>query len=225
MQKIAIIDYGMGNLLSVKKKLDQLNVDAIITSDKETILSADKIILPGVGHFGKAMENLKKLGLIDTLNEAVLVQKKPILGICLGMQLMAKYSEETKENREQRIESRETRTESREPNEQGLGWIDAEVVKFQFEDTLRFKVPHTGWNQIEISKESKLMDGIENGSEFYFVHSFFMSAQNEGDVLTNTEYGKTFVSSISKGNMYGVQFHPEKSHDVGLQLLRNFITL
>ena len=207
---LVIVDYKMGNLHSVKKKLDFLKVDSVISSDTAVILSASKLILPGVGHFGQAMENLRKLNLIDALNEAVLVKKTPILGICLGMQLMARESEE---GLEQGIKNKE----------QGLGWFDAEVVKFTFEDTLRFKVPHTGWNTISIAKDSPLMHDITVDAEFYFVHSFYMKANNPSDVLNYTDYGTRFVSAISKDNIFGFQYHPEKSHDVGLQLIRNFV--
>jgi imidazole glycerol-phosphate synthase subunit HisF len=203
---LVIVDYKMGNLHSVKKKLDRLKVDAVISSNPTVILNATKLILPGVGHFGNAMKNLRELNLLDALNEAVLVKKTPILGICLGMQLMAK-------------ESRESRSES---GEQGLGWFDAEVVKFTFEDTLRFKVPHTGWNTISIEKDTPIMKDIPENSEFYFVHSYYMKAKDSSDVLNYTDYGTRFASAVSKGNIYGFQYHPEKSHDVGMKLLENF---
>jgi cyclase len=214
---LVIVDYKMGNHHSVKKKLDGLKVESLISSDPEIILNATKLILPGVGHFGKAMENLRELNLIDALNEAVLVKKTPILGICLGMQLMAKSSEEGTENRELRAESRDLFSVK------GLGWFDADVVKFKVNDTLRFKVPHTGWNTISIEKESPLMKNISPDSEFYFVHSYYMKANDASDVLNYTDYGTPFASAISKGNIYGFQYHPEKSHDVGLQLIRNFV--
>ena len=214
---LVIVDYKMGNHHSVKKKLDGLKVESLISSDPEIILNATKLILPGVGHFGKAMENLRELNLIDALNEAVLVKKTPILGICLGMQLMAKSSEEGTENRELRAESRDLFSLK------GLGWFDAEVVKFTFENTLRFKVPHTGWNTISIEKESPIMKDIPKNSEFYFVHSYYMKANNPSDILNYTECGNRFVSAISKDNIFGCQYHPEKSHDVGLQLIRNFV--
>jgi imidazoleglycerol phosphate synthase glutamine amidotransferase subunit HisH len=260
---LVIVDYHMGNLHSVKKKLDFLKVDSVISSDPAVILSASKLILPGVGHFGQAMENLRKLNLIDALNEAVLVKKKPILGICLGMQLMANSSGERLEldardrARSEKLEleardrarSEKLELEARIENadrgtsrctelvevsavertssgvEMGLGWFDAEVVKFTFEDTLRFKVPHTGWNTISIAKDSPLMHDIPANAEFYFVHSYFMKANNPSDVLNYTEYSSRFVSAISKDNIYGCQYHPEKSHDVGLQLIRNFVLL
>lgn len=206
---LVIVDYKMGNLHSVKKKLDRLKVESVISSDPAVILNATKLILPGVGHFGNAMKNLREMHLLDALNEAVLVKKTPILGICLGMQLMAK-------------ESRESRTES---GEKGLGWFDAEVVKFTFEDTLRFKVPHTGWNTISIEKDSPVLNEIPSNSEFYFVHSYYMKVKDPNDVLNYTEYGTRFASAISKGNIYGFQYHPEKSHDVGMKLLENFVRL
>ena len=203
---LVIVDYKMGNLHSVKKKLDRLKIDALISSDPAVVLNATKLILPGVGHFGNAMKNLREMNLLDALNEAVLVKKTPILGICLGMQLMA-------------TKSRESRTES---GEHGLGWFDAEVVKFSFADTLRFKVPHTGWNTISIEKETPIMTDIPENSEFYFVHSYYMKANDSKDVLNYTDYGTRFASAISKGNIYGFQYHPEKSHDVGMKLLENF---
>lgn len=206
---LVIVDYKMGNLHSVKKKLDRLKVDAIISSDPAVILNATKLILPGVGHFGNAMKNLREMNLLDALNEAVLVKKTPILGICLGMQLMAN-------------ESRESIRRGGESGEKGLGWFDAEVVKFSFEDTLRFKVPHTGWNTISIEKESPIMKDIPENSEFYFVHSYYMKANDSNDVLNYTDYGTRFASAVSKGNIYGFQYHPEKSHDVGMKLLENF---
>lgn len=203
--KIVIVDYGMGNLNSVKRKFNRLRFDAHITSDIAEISVADKIILPGVGHFEKAMENLKKLHLIDVLNELVLVKSKPVLGICLGMQLMAKYSEEG--------------------NVEGLGWFDANVVKFNVSDKLKFKIPHIGWNQVEICKQSLLMKDIPAMSEFYFVHSYHFQTKQQQDVLNITEYDYKFVSAVEKNNVFGVQYHPEKSHDVGGVLLKNFIDL
>ena len=201
---IIIVDYGMGNLLSVKKKLDRLNQNTKISSDPREILAAGKIILPGVGHFQNAMKNLHEFGLQAVLNEAVLEKKTPVFGICLGMQLMAKHSEEG--------------------DSEGLGWVDAEVVKFNVKDKLIYKIPHTGWNQIESKKESKLMEGIPEQSEFYFVHSYHLKLpEDSSDVLNITYYEYPFVSAIEKRNILGVQYHPEKSHSMGEMMLKNFV--
>ena len=202
---LAIVDYGMGNLNSVKKKLDRLKTTASITSNPKDIIKADKIILVGVGHFAKAMKNIKELNLLDTLNEVAIIKKKPVLGICLGMQLMANDSEEG--------------------NSEGLGWLDANVRKMQVDDTLRFKIPHTGWNKITQSKKSHLMKGIPESSEFYFVHSYYLEPNEVSNILNETEYCFKFTSAIEKDNIFGVQYHPEKSHDVGEVLLKNFISL
>ena len=202
---LAIVDYGMGNLNSVKKKLYRLKTTASITSNPKDIIKADKIILVGVGHFAKAMKNIKELNLLDTLNEVAIIKKKPVLGICLGMQLMAKDSEEG--------------------NTEGLGWLDANVRKMQVDDTLRFKIPHTGWNKITQSKKSHLMKGIPESSEFYFVHSYHLMSNETSNILNETEYCFKFTSAIEKNNIFGVQYHPEKSHDIGEVLLKNFISL
>ena len=195
----------MGNLNSVKKKLDRLKTTVSITSNPRDIVKADKIILLGVGHFAKAMKNIKELDLVDALNEIAIVKKKPVLGICLGMQLMAKDSEEGKT--------------------EGLGWLDANVRKMQVDDTLKFKIPHTGWNKIIQSKKSHLMKGIPESSEFYFVHSYYLRSNETSNILNETEYCFKFTSAIEKNNIFGVQYHPEKSHDVGEVLLKNFISL
>ena len=202
---VAIVDYGMGNLNSVKKKLYRLKTTASITSNPKDIIKADKIILVGVGHFAKAMKNIQELDLLDALSEVAIIKKKPVLGICLGMQLMAKDSEEG--------------------NTEGLGWLDANVRKMQVDDTLKFKIPHTGWNKITQSKKSHLMKGIPELSEFYFVHSYYLRSNETSNILNETEYCFKFTSAIEKDNIFGVQYHPEKSHDVGEVLLKNFISL
>lgn len=203
--KVTIVDYGTGNLNSVKRSLDLLGVESVVSSNPIDIESAAKIILPGVGHFGKAMADLQRLNLIDPLNHAVLVERKPILGICLGMELMAEKSEEGNAN--------------------GLGWFEAEVIQFNITDKKRYKVPHMGWNQIRIKKSSRLLTDIPESAEFYFVHSYHLKIRNRSDLLNETEYEVTFPSAIEKDNIFGVQYHPEKSHDAGRQLLKNFIEM
>jgi len=202
---IAIINYGMGNLSSVKRKMDRIGVESIVTSNIEEISGSDKIILPGVGHFAKAVSEIKKRGLWQFLSDQVLVEKKLILGICLGMQLMAKSSEEG--------------------NEEGFGWFDARVIRLNVSDKIRFKIPHMGWNTINYLKDSSLFEQISLNSEFYFVHSYHVQCYNPVDILAETIYEYPFTSAVQKGNISGVQFHPEKSHDVGEQLLRNFVNL
>ncbi len=202
---IAIIDYGMGNLHSVYKKLMELGAKPLLATTKKEVLEADKIILPGVGHFEKAIQNLKQQGIYDSLNEVVLHKKTPILGICLGMQLMAKGSEEGREK--------------------GFGWFDSNVERFQIENKLKYKVPQTGWNTVHIAKESKLLKGIADKSEFYFLHSYHFGITNGKEILTTTNFEYEFVSAVERGNIYGTQFHPEKSHSAGTQLFKNFIEL
>lgn len=203
--EIVIVDLGTGNLFSVAKSLARIGANALVSSRAEDISNAQKIILPGVGHFGKAMNALTELNLADALNEAVLVKGKPVLGICLGMELMARESEEG--------------------DVAGLGWIDAEVVRFDIADRQRFKVPHIGWNRIEIKKESVLMKGLSESSEFYFLHSYHLKVNVSSNVLNETEYETVFPSAIEKDNIFGVQYHPEKSHDAGVRLLRNFVEM
>lgn len=202
---IAIVDYGMGNLGSVKRKLDLIGVKSIITDSPIEISKAEKIILPGVGHFAKAVSQLKDRGLWEALTYEAINCKKPVLGICLGMQLMAKNSEEG--------------------DADGLGWFDANVIRFRIKDKLRYKVPHTGWNNIILKKESALFRNLELKSGFYFVHAYHLNCNNKKDVLSETFYEYDFVSSIQRDNLYGVQFHPEKSHDEGEHLLHNFVIL
>jgi len=204
-QKIVIINYGMGNLNSVKRKLRKINGNAVIANDYHSIESADKLILPGVGHFAMAVNNIKALALWDVLNELVLVKKKPILGICLGMQLMAKQSEEG--------------------NVEGFGWFDADVVRFKVNNTLQYKVPHMGWNNVSLRKQSDLFNKIPLAAEFYFVHSFHIQSNKSDEILGTTNYEYEFVSALEKENIIGLQFHPEKSHDVGEKLLLNFLQL
>ena len=202
-QKVVIIDYGMGNIGSIDNMLKFLGVKAVISSDINTISSADKIILPGVGHFDRAMTNIKSLGLMDVIKEMALVKKKPFLGICLGMQIMCESSDEGVLP--------------------GLSLVQAGVKKFDFGLDSKLKVPHMGWNTIRINKSSTILDGLDDNSRFYFVHSYFVKCQNEMDVLTKTTYGFDFVSSFEVNNLIGAQFHPEKSHRFGVNLFKNFL--
>ncbi len=200
---IVIIDYNMGNPGSIDNMIKKIGYESVITHDIEIIKVAKKIILPGVGSFDKGIENLKNLNLWDILNYKAIKEKTPILGICLGMQLMTKKSEEG--------------------HEEGFGWIDAETLKFRFEGN-HLKIPHMGWNSIKIMKATNLFKNMEDDeNRFYFVHSYYVKCNNKVDVLTLTYYGYDFVSSFEKENIIGVQFHPEKSHKYGLALLKNFL--
>jgi len=195
----------MGNLRSVQKKMELIGVHASISDDLKQIEQADKLILPGVGHFASGVRRLKESGIWHLLNEKVLIKKTPIIGICLGMQLMAKFSEEG--------------------HVDGLGWFDAQVIRFRVSDKIVYKVPHIGWNTLEIKKESAFLNNISPGAQFYFVHSFHFVCANSDDELTSTTYDYPFTSAVYKENILGVQFHPEKSHDQGEQLLRNFVKI
>ena len=200
---IGIVNYHMGNLGSVKKKLEQLGQEVLVSESPAELALADKLILPGVGHFSRAVQELKSLQLWDFLSDQALVKKKPILGICLGMQLMAKFSEEG--------------------NAEGLGWFDATVVRFHVPDPIRYKVPQIGWNRLVYDQPHQLLTGLKPDDAFYFVHAYHLDNVAESDVLCSTDYGYHFVSGIKKGNIMGVQFHPEKSHAAGTQMLANFV--
>ena len=200
---IVIIDYGMGNLHSVLKAFRRSGAEAIISSNKKVVEKANKLVLPGIGHFKRGMENLEKLGLIEILNKKVLEEKTHILGICLGMELFTKFSEEG--------------------NVRGLGWFNANTIKFNLDNKLR--IPHMGWNNLKIKKKHKIFSNIREGNNFYFVHSYYVNCKNKEDILATTIYGKEFVSAIQKDNIFGVQFHPEKSHSSGLTIIKNFINL
>lgn len=200
---ITIIDYKTGNLGSIQNILRRIGEDSVITSDKDEITRATKLILPGVGAFDTGMRNLMELDLVDVLNKKVIVDKIPVLGICLGMQLLSNGSEEG--------------------SLPGLGWIDAETIRFRFADTMEYKIPHMGWNFIRQHKTSKLFENMYSDARFYFVHSFFFTANNQEDVLLSTTYEIEFTSAVEKGNILGVQFHPGKSHKFGMKLLKNFV--
>ena len=200
---ITIIDYGMGNLGSVKNMLKKVHEESIITSDKDIIKNATKILLPGVGAFDNAIKNLHDLDIFSLIKDKVLRDKIPIMGICLGMQLLTKGSEEG--------------------DKLGFGFIDAEVKRFKFDDLEeKLFIPHMGWNTIKVEKSSKFFSNdISLEPRFYFVHSYAVECYDKKDILTTTKYGYEFVSSFEKDNIVGFQFHPEKSHKFGMQLFKN----
>ena len=200
---IAIIDYGAGNLQSVKKAFDFIGAESVITNDPKVILSADKILLPGVGSFGDAMDSMQKNGLVETVKECAL-SGKPFLGICLGLQLLFEESEES-------------------PGVKGLGIFKGKIKKFSSD--MGLKIPHIGWNSLEIKQKDTLFKGIPENSYVYFVHSYYLHAEDEEDIATVTNYGIDFHSAVGKNNIFATQFHPEKSGDVGLQILRNFASM
>lgn len=202
---ILIVDYGIGNIFSLEKKLKRLKTNVKVSSDVKDIINADKLILPGVGHFGKAMEKLKELDLIPCLNESVVEKNTPILGICLGMQLMTQGSEEG--------------------NIEGLGWFNCKTERLQVNEPYRYKVPHTGWNTIEHNETSPLLQNVPSSSEMYFVHAYGVLNAEDNEILTTTVYETPFTSGLVKHNIYGMQFHPEKSHDLGEQIFKNFIAI
>jgi len=223
MNEILVVDYGMGNLGSILNMLKKVGVPAQLSKDADDILRAQKLILPGVGAFASAMNNLRARGYVDALNQKILTEKIPILGICLGMQLFSKQSEEG--------------------DEPGLGWLDAQTVRFQFPASAQqlkssakqnaggsdlsvplgqLKVPHMGWNTIKVCQKSPLFIDAEEERRFYFVHSFYMQCNDPRDVLTCTQYGFEFTSAVCRGNILGTQFHPEKSHRFGLAFFKAF---
>lgn len=200
---INIINYGSGNIRAIGNIYDKLKVPYFIADSQEDIRTADKLILPGVGSFDETMLKLETSGLIDVLNDKVLIDKVPVLGICVGMQIMAKKSEEGVKN--------------------GLGWIDGEVRKFDKTIfTIKPAIPHLGWNSIHITNHNSLFEGVDEEDGFYFIHSYYMRCNNSNDEAATAFYGHIFTCSVIKDNIYGVQFHPEKSHSNGVKLLSNF---
>ena len=195
---IVIVDYGMGNLRSVEKALEKVGAEVKVSRDPDEVAGADRIVLPGVGAFGDAMANLARRGLVDVIKSEV-AGGKPFLGICLGLDLLFEESDEHGVH-------------------EGLGLLPGRVELLPTD----LKIPHIGWNQISIRKDSKLLSGIPDGSSFYFVHSYAVLPREESDILCVTEYGCTFVSAVERGNIAAFQFHPEKSSLLGLQILRNF---
>ena len=199
----AIIDYDAGNLRSVEKALLALGDEPVITRDRDTILKADRVILPGVGSFGDAMERLHQYGLVEVIHQVV-AQNTPLLGICLGLQLLFERSDEC-------------------DGVAGLGVLQGEIVRIP--DGEGRKVPHMGWNSLKLRPGTRLFAGIPDGSFVYFVHSYYLKAADESQVAATTEYGVSIHAAVESGNIFACQFHPEKSSDTGLQILKNFISL
>ncbi|MCD8225393.1 MAG: imidazole glycerol phosphate synthase subunit HisH [Clostridiales bacterium] len=200
---IAIIDYDAGNLRSVEKALLALGEQPQVTRDARMILSADKVILPGVGAFGDAMARLHQYGLVDVIRETV-AKGTPFLGICLGLQLLFERSEES-------------------PGVDGLGLLKGEILRIP--DREGFKIPHMGWNSLHIRPGARLFRGIDEGAYVYFVHSYYLKAADENKVAASTEYITHIHASVEDGNLFATQFHPEKSSEVGMRILKNFISL
>ncbi|MEM7166364.1 MAG: imidazole glycerol phosphate synthase subunit HisH [Planctomycetota bacterium] len=202
---LVIVDYGMGNLRSVLSKLQRLKVEAIVSADPTDVAVASHLVLPGVGAFDAGMRNLAERGLDEVLQQRVTEAGVPILGICLGFQLLTNHSEEG--------------------DVAGLGWIDAATKRF--DPDLGIRVPHSGWNDVRFTaagagESSPMWDGIPDAERFYFTHSFYVECADASDVTATTHYGVDFVSGVQRNNVYGTQFHPEKSHRQGVQLLQNF---
>ncbi len=204
---ISIVNYGMGNLGSIRNMLKRIGVKSEVVSHPEEIYNASKILLPGVGAFDVAMHSIKQAGLIDVLNEKANIQQVPILGICLGMQLLTDSSEEGVQ--------------------EGLGWIPAKTISFKGRINKKFKIPHMGWNIVKKGVDSKLIEGFGKDKDirFYFVHSYFVKVDSQQNSILRTYYGLEFDSAIQNDNIYGAQFHPEKSHKFGMRILKNFAEL
>ncbi len=203
---ITIVNYGLGNIQAIANIYKRLNIPARIAASAEEMDEAQKIILPGVGAFDWAMAHLDQSGMRGRLDDLVLGKGRPVLGICVGMQMMAKRSDEGVL--------------------EGLGWIDAEVKKFDKASfTHKTHLPHMGWNDVTPRENGGLFRGLESGARFYFLHSYYFAPSQEGIVLAITDYNGPFASSVRSGNVFGVQFHPEKSHQWGIQLLKNFAEL
>ncbi len=200
---IAILDYDAGNIKSVEKAIQELGETPLVTRKKEEILQADKVILPGVGSFGDAMEKIRSYGLEEVIKEVV-AKKTPFLGICLGLQLLFERSEES-------------------PGVEGLSILKGEILRIPEGDGL--KIPHIGWNSLKFPHEGRLFQGLKEDVYVYFVHSYYLKAQEESIVTATTEYSTLIHASVEQGNVFACQFHPEKSSEVGLTILRNFINL
>ncbi|HYD20464.1 MAG TPA: imidazole glycerol phosphate synthase subunit HisH [Flavipsychrobacter sp.] len=199
---IAIVNYGLGNLASIRNMFRRLGVDAIITDDKQKIQDASKLLLPGVGHFKKGMANLQESGLSEVLHREVAEKGKPILGICLGAQLMTRHSEEG--------------------DVAGLGWVDAVTVRFDKTKLNDLPVPHMGWSDISLNNSCELWDGLPADPRFYFVHAYHFLFDDKSEVTATSRYGYDFTCAFKKDNVFGAQFHPEKSHKFGMKVLENY---
>jgi glutamine amidotransferase len=200
--KVAIVDYGMGNVGSILNMLRKLRVPAELTRDPARLEQAEKLIVPGVGAFDHGITKLRQLDLFDRLTGLVIEQRKPVLGICLGMQLMTRRSDEGKLA--------------------GLGWLDAETVRFQFDPGPPLRVPHMGWTRVRVMRPCPVFTDTDPERRFYFVHSYYVRCKERQDVTAVASYGLEFDAAFSRGNIHGVQFHPEKSHRFGLELLETF---
>jgi len=202
---IVIIDYGLGNLSSIANMFKKIGVSAMISNSVDAIANADKLVLPGVGHFKKGMDNLRDMGVMPVLSDEIVKNSKPVLGICLGAQLMTMHSEEG--------------------DVPGLGWIDAVTVRFDAERLGKLKVPHMGWSDVQLINDNPLWKELADDARFYHVHSYHFDMKNESQVIATANYGYTFATAFNKANVFGTQFHPEKSHHYGMQVLLNFSKL
>lgn len=204
-QEVGVVDYGTGNITSVVRSLERLGVRAVVASSPADLEHADKLVLPGIGHFGRTMEQLRRRELLTPLHEAARVRQIPILGICLGMQLMMTHGEEG--------------------DAPGLAWIEGSAIRFRVSDTRRYKIPNIGWSRVAVNKRAPLFDGVAEDAEFYYAHAYTVAAVPPDAIAGESEYSRRFTAAIADGNLFGVQFHPEKSYQCGQRVLQNFVRL